>query len=82
MAAGAPSVGIKAKNGVVIAVEKKQKSVLYDESSISKVGCCMVLTQMTFTRLILNITFCSDDLYLSKVGLSYCSDPLPVTKLC
>ena len=26
-----------AKNGVVIATEKKQKSVLYDESSISKV---------------------------------------------
>ena len=26
-----------AKNGVVLAVEKKQKSVLYDESSINKV---------------------------------------------
>ena len=26
-----------ARNGVVIATEKKQKSVLYDESSISKV---------------------------------------------
>lgn len=38
MAAGAPSVGIKAKNGVVIAVEKKQKSFLYDESSITKVS--------------------------------------------
>ena len=37
VAAGAPSVGIKAKNGVVLAVEKKQKSVLYDESSICKV---------------------------------------------
>lgn len=35
--AGAPSVGIKAKNGVVLAVEKKQKSVLYDISSITKV---------------------------------------------
>ncbi len=40
VAAGAPSVGIKAKNGVVIAVEKKQKSVLYDESTIRKV--CLV----------------------------------------
>ncbi len=39
MAAGAPSMGIKAKNGVVLAVEKKQKSFLYDESSITKVGC-------------------------------------------
>ncbi len=38
VAAGAPSVGIKAKNGVVIAVEKKQKSLLYDESSITKVS--------------------------------------------
>lgn len=37
VAAGAPSMGIKAKNGVVLAVEKKQKSFLYDESSISKV---------------------------------------------
>jgi len=37
VAAGAPSVGIKAKNGVVIAVEKKFKSLLYDESSIMKV---------------------------------------------
>lgn len=27
-----------AKNGVVVATEKKQKSVLYDESSISKVS--------------------------------------------
>lgn len=38
VAAGAPSMGIKAKNGVVLAVEKKQKSFLYDESSISKVS--------------------------------------------
>jgi 20S proteasome subunit alpha 2 len=37
VAAGAPSVGIKAKNGIVIATEKKQKSVLYDESSVSKI---------------------------------------------
>lgn len=35
--AGAPSVGIKATNGVVIAAEKKQKSILYDENSIHKV---------------------------------------------
>lgn len=38
VAAGAPSMGIKAKNGVVLAVEKKQKSFLYDESSITKVS--------------------------------------------
>ncbi len=45
VAAGAPSVGIKAKNGVVIAVEKKQKSVLYDESTIRKV--CLVRRPLT-----------------------------------
>lgn len=37
VAAGAPSVGIKATNGVVLATEKKQKSILYDEHSITKV---------------------------------------------
>ncbi|XP_013395284.1 proteasome subunit alpha type-2 isoform X1 [Lingula anatina] len=37
VAAGAPSVGIKATNGVVLASEKKHKSVLYDEHSIHKV---------------------------------------------
>ncbi|XP_002740669.1 proteasome subunit alpha type-2 isoform X1 [Saccoglossus kowalevskii] len=37
VAAGAPSVGIKASNGVVVATEKKQKSVLYDEQSVHKV---------------------------------------------
>lgn len=37
VAAGAPSVGIKASNGVVIATEKKHKSVLYDEHSVHKV---------------------------------------------
>lgn len=37
VAAGAPSVGIKASNGVVIATEKKHKSALYDEHSVHKV---------------------------------------------
>uniref|UniRef100_A0A8C3JI46 Proteasome subunit alpha type n=1 Tax=Calidris pygmaea TaxID=425635 RepID=A0A8C3JI46_9CHAR len=37
VAAGAPSVGIKAANGVVLATEKKQKSILYDERSVHKV---------------------------------------------
>uniref|UniRef100_S4RAA6 Proteasome subunit alpha type n=2 Tax=Petromyzon marinus TaxID=7757 RepID=S4RAA6_PETMA len=37
VAAGAPSVGIKALNGVVLATEKKQKSILYDEQSVHKV---------------------------------------------
>ncbi|XP_069121463.1 proteasome subunit alpha type-2 [Argopecten irradians] len=37
VAAGAPSVGIKATNGVVLATEKKQKSILYDENSIHKI---------------------------------------------
>ncbi|WP_411023064.1 hypothetical protein, partial [Salmonella sp. s51228] len=37
VAAGAPSVGIKASNGVVLAAEKKHKSILSDESSVTKV---------------------------------------------
>ncbi|XP_033625441.1 proteasome subunit alpha type-2-like [Asterias rubens] len=37
VAAGAPSVGIKASNGVVIATEKKHKSVLYEEHSVRKI---------------------------------------------
>jgi len=36
VAGGAPSVGIKAKNGVVLATEKKHKSIIYDEKSIYK----------------------------------------------
>ncbi|KAK2094741.1 hypothetical protein P7K49_028479 [Saguinus oedipus] len=31
VAGGAPSVGIKAANGVVLATEKKQKSILYGQ---------------------------------------------------
>lgn len=34
---GAPSVGIRASNGVVLAVEKKFKSELIDESSITRI---------------------------------------------
>ena len=37
VAGGAPSVGIKAANGVVLATEKKQKPILYDEQSVHKV---------------------------------------------
>lgn len=37
VAAGAPSVGIKATNGVVLATEKKQKSTLNDDRSINKI---------------------------------------------
>ena len=33
----APSVGIKAANGVVLATEKKHKPILYDEQSVRKV---------------------------------------------
>lgn len=36
--AGAASVGIKATNGVVLATEKKQKSILNDEHSTFKVS--------------------------------------------
>ncbi|XP_036922093.1 LOW QUALITY PROTEIN: proteasome subunit alpha type-2-like [Sturnira hondurensis] len=37
VAGGAPSVGIKAANDVVLAMEKKQKSILYGEQSVHKV---------------------------------------------
>jgi len=37
VASGGPSVGIKASNGVVLAAEKKQKSLLYDEATVSKI---------------------------------------------
>jgi len=37
VATGAPSVAIKASNGVVLATEKNYKSVLYEEHSIHKV---------------------------------------------
>lgn len=37
VAAGAPSVGIMAANGVVLATENKHKSILYDEQSVHKV---------------------------------------------
>lgn len=37
VAAGAPSVGIKATNGAVIATEKKYKNILYEEHSTHKV---------------------------------------------
>ena len=52
--AGAPSVGIKAKNGVVLAVEKKQKSLLYDISTITKVLLLLMLEEIvsTSTRLL------------------------------
>ena len=37
VAGGAPSVGIKAANGVVLTTEKTQKSILYEEWSVHKV---------------------------------------------
>lgn len=37
VAAGAPSVGMKAVNGVVIATENKQKTLLYEEHMIHKI---------------------------------------------
>lgn len=37
VASGAPSIGIKCSKGVVLATEKKHKSILYDEHSIMKI---------------------------------------------
>uniref|UniRef100_A0A0A9Y4M3 Proteasome subunit alpha type n=2 Tax=Lygus hesperus TaxID=30085 RepID=A0A0A9Y4M3_LYGHE len=37
VSAGAPSIGIKAQNGVVLATENKFKSILYEEHSIKKI---------------------------------------------
>ena len=39
VAEGRPALGIKAKNGVVLATEKKVATVLIDETSVSKAGC-------------------------------------------
>ena len=38
VASGAPSVGIKAVNGVVLATEKKNKSILFEDHSTYKVS--------------------------------------------
>ena len=38
VAGGATSMGIKAKNGVVIATEKKLRSVLVDEKTVQKIS--------------------------------------------
>ena len=37
VSSGAASVGLKASNGVVLATEKKHKSILYEEHSTYKV---------------------------------------------
>lgn len=37
VSAGAPSIGIKCAKGVVLATEKKHKSIMYDEHSIMKI---------------------------------------------
>ena len=38
VSSGAPSVGIKAVNGVVLATEKKNKSILFEDHSTFKVN--------------------------------------------
>ena len=38
VSSGAPSVGIKAVNGVVLATEKKNKSILFEDHSTYKVS--------------------------------------------
>ncbi|XP_014241049.1 proteasome subunit alpha type-2 [Cimex lectularius] len=37
VASGAPSIGIKASNGVVLATENKYKSILYEEHTVKKI---------------------------------------------
>lgn len=37
VSSGAASVGIKANNGIVLATENKQKSILYEEQSVHKI---------------------------------------------
>ena len=43
VASGAPSVGIKAVNGVVLATEKKNKSILFEDHSTHKVSFSLPL---------------------------------------
>lgn len=38
VAKGDTAIGIKAKNGVVLVVEKKQSSILIEESSVQKIA--------------------------------------------
>ena len=49
VAAGASTVGIKATNGVVLATEKKHKSILYDDQSVYKVEMITKHTGMVYS---------------------------------
>lgn len=49
VAAGPTSLGIKAKNGVVIATEKKITSILVDESTVEKISSCTNNIGMTYS---------------------------------
>jgi len=51
VAAGQQSVGIKTKNCVILATDKKQKNMLYDESSYFKVEPLTTTTGMVYAGL-------------------------------
>jgi len=79
---GAPAVGIKASNGIVLATEKKFKSSLYDDSSLYKIEpitkyCGMVYAGMgPDYRLLVK--------YARKVAASYeaqWSEPIPIQQI-
>lgn len=63
VAAGAPAVGIKAKDGVVLATEKKHKSILVEEHSIIKVEVVTDHIGMVYSgefpllRIYINLTY-------------------------
>jgi len=82
VAAGAPSVGIKAKNGVVLATEKKQSSVLYDDQAIHKIelitkNCGMVYSGMgpDFRVLVKSARKLAQQYYLTY------EEPIPTAQL-
>lgn len=79
---GAPALGIKAKNGVIIATEKKVSSVLVEESSLRKIepftgsiGCVFAGMPADF-RVILKKGRKEAQAYLRMYR-----DPIPVSQL-
>jgi len=79
---GKPALGIKAKNGVVIATEKKVSSVLVDESSLRKIehlsdhiGCVFAGMPGDY-RVILN-----RGRKLAQTYYTMYKDPIPVAQL-
>ena len=55
VSSGAASVGLKASNGVVLATEKKHKSILYEEHSTYKVEKITDTIGMVYSGIVQNL---------------------------